>query len=111
MGQCWRSLPFEPVDDPALHHRPNNDGQLVRVDLPWAIFLKGDKTTAITPLEDLDWGAAELAVDQSGSDSTKYKSTSLYRLTWPGFDTGFQEPDVLGPIQCCLQAPFPPQGP
>lgn len=84
---------------------PNKSEQLVRVDIPWAIFLTSDMSTAITPPKDGDLGAAELAVDQSGPDSTMATPTSLYQLTWSGFDTGFQEPDVLKPIQFCPQAP------
>ncbi len=96
----------EPVTDHILiKDRPNKDGQLVRIDVPWAIYLKGDKMTPITPPKDMDLGAAELAVDQSGPDSTRDTPTSLYQLTWSGLDTGFGEPNTLKPIQFCPQAP------
>ena len=79
---------------PHPHRRPaNKDGQLVRIDIPWAIYLKGDKTTPITPPNDGDLGAAEIAVDQSSPDSTRDAPASLFQLTWSGLDTGFGEPN------------------
>jgi hypothetical protein len=95
----------EPVSSHLLvKDQPNKDGQLVRIDIPWAIFLKGDQTL-ITPPKDNDLGAAELAVDQSSPESTKDAPKSLYQLTWSGLDTGSGQPNALKPIQFCPQAP------
>jgi carboxypeptidase family protein len=96
----------EPVTNHVLiKDRPNKDGQLVRIDVPWSIYLKSDKMTPITPPKDMDLGAAEIAVDQSSPDSTKDSPASLYQLTWSGLDTGFKDPSVMKPIQFCPQAP------
>jgi carboxypeptidase family protein len=96
----------EPVTNHVLvKDRPNKDGNLVRIDVPWAILLKGDMMTPIAPPKDMDLGAAELAVDQSSPDSTKDAPMVLYQLTWSGLDTGFQDPSVMKPIQFCPQAP------
>jgi hypothetical protein len=96
----------EPVSSHLLvKDRPNKDGQLIRIDIPWAIFLTGDGTTPITPPKDNDLGAAELAVDQSSPESTKAAPQSLYQLTWSGLDSANDQPNAMKPIQFCLQAP------
>jgi hypothetical protein len=96
----------EPVSSHLLiKDRPSKDGQLVRIDLPWAIFLTSDLTTPITAPKDNDLGAAELAVDQSSPQSTKDAPMSLYQLTWSGLDTANDQPNAMKPIQFCLQAP------
>ena len=95
----------EPVSSHLLvKDRPNKDGQLVRIDIPWAIFLKGDMTP-ITPPQDNDLGAAELAVDQSSPESTRDEPKSLYQLTWSGLDSANDQPNAMKPIQFCPQAP------
>jgi len=97
--------------EPVIKHvlikdRPNKDGQLVRIDLPWAIYLKGDGTTPITPPQDGDLGAAELAIDVNNPESTKDATKDpLYQLTWSGLDTGFGHGNTLKPIQFCPKAP------
>ena len=97
----------EPISNHLLvKDRPNKDGQLVRIDIPWAIYLKGDGTTLITPPKDGDLGAAELAIDVNNPESTKDATVDpLYQLTWSGLDTGFGHANSLKPIQFCLQAP------
>jgi hypothetical protein len=97
----------EPISNHLLvKDRPNKDGQLVRIDIPWAIYLKGDGTTLITPPKDGDLGAAELAIDVNNPASTKDTTVDpLYQLTWSGLDTGFGHANSLKPIQFCLQAP------
>jgi hypothetical protein len=95
----------EPISSHLLvKDRPNKDGQLVRIDIPWAIFLKGD-LTPITPPQDNALGAAELAVDQSSPEATKDAPKSLYQLTWSGLDSSSGQPNALKPIQFCPQAP------
>jgi hypothetical protein len=95
----------EPVSSHLLvKDRPNKDGQLVRVDIPWAIFLNGDQVPITAP-KDNDLGAADLAVDQSSPDSTKDAPKSLYQLIWSGLDTANDQPNAMKPIQFCLQAP------
>jgi len=97
----------EPISNHLLiKDRPNKDGQLVRIDLPWAIYLKGDGTTPITPPQDGDLGAAELAIDVNNPESTKDATKDpLYQLTWSGLDTGFGHGNTLKPIQFCPKAP------
>jgi hypothetical protein len=97
-------------EEPVSRHllvkdRPNKDGQLVRIDIPWAIFLTADGATPITPPQDGDLGAAELAVDQSSPASTRDAPKSLYQLTWSGLDTANDQPNAMRPIQFCPQAP------
>jgi hypothetical protein len=95
----------EPVSNHLLvKDRPNMDGQLVRIDIPWAIFLQGDQTP-ITPPQDGDLGAVELAVDQSSPQSTRDVPKSLFQLTWSGLDTANDQPSSMKPIQFCLKAP------
>jgi hypothetical protein len=96
----------EPVANHVLvKDRPNKDGNLVRIDVPWAILLKGDMMTPSTPPQDMALAAAEIAVDQSSPNSTKDSPAVLYQLTWSGLDTGFTDPSVMKPIQFCPQAP------
>jgi hypothetical protein len=86
--------------------RPNNDGQLVRIDIPWAIYQESDKTTLIAPPKDGDLAAAEISIDYNNPESTKEATKDpLYQLTWSGLDTGFGEGNTLKPIQFCAQAP------
>jgi hypothetical protein len=98
-------------DEPVTTHllvkdRPNKDGQLVRIDIPWAIYLQGDGTTPITPPQDGALAAAELAIDYNNPESTKDATKDpLYQLTWSGLDTGYGHGNSLKPIQFCLQAP------
>src|SRR5712691_1409031 len=95
----------EPVSKHILiKDRPNKDGQLVRIDFPWALFLKGDETP-IGPPQDNNLGAAELAVDQSSPESTRAEPKSLYQLTWSGLDSANDQPNAMKPIQFCPQAP------
>lgn len=97
----------EPVSKHILiQDKPNKDGQLVRIDIPWAIYLKGDGTTPITPPQDGDLGAAELAIDVNNPASTRDATLDpLYQLTWSGLDTGYGHGNSLKPIQFCAQAP------
>jgi hypothetical protein len=105
-------LSNDPVkEEPISNHlrvkpRPNNDGQLVRIDIPWAIYQASDKKTLITPPKDGDLGAAEIAIDYNNPASTKEKTVDpLYQITWSGLDTGYGEGNSLKPIQFCAQAP------
>ena len=95
----------EPISNHLLiKDRPNKDGQLVRIDFPWALFLKDDETP-IGPPQDNNLGAAELAVDQSSPESTRDEPKSLYQLTWSGLDSANDQPHAMKPIQFCPQAP------
>jgi len=98
-------------EEPISNHlrvkdRPNKDGQLVRIDIPWEIYLESDGTTLITPPKDGDLAAVEISIDYNHPDSTKDATKDpLYQLTWSGLDTGFGEGNSLKPIQFCAQAP------
>jgi carboxypeptidase family protein len=97
----------EPVGKHILiKDRPNKDGQLVRIDIPWEIYLESDGTTLITPPKDGDLAAVEISIDYNNPDSTQGDTKDpLYQLTWSGLDTGFGEGNSLKPIQFCAQAP------
>jgi hypothetical protein len=84
--------------------RPNKDGELVRLDLPWGFFLKSD-STAITAPKDNDLGAMGVGLDNSGPDATKDAATRQFQLGWPGYNTGYTDPSVLSPAQFVPQAP------
>jgi len=85
-----------------IKDRPNKDGQLVRIDIPWGIYLKGDATTLIPPPQEGDLGAMELSIDVNNPESTKDETKNpLYQLTWSGLDTGFGHGNSLKPIQFC----------
>jgi hypothetical protein len=83
---------------------PNANEQLVRVNYPWGFFLTEDKTTPITPPKDSDLGAIDIAIDSSTPDAAQDASARQFQLSWSGFNTGWQEPAVLRPVQFCPQA-------
>jgi Carboxypeptidase regulatory-like domain len=97
----------EPISKHILiKDRPEKDGQLVRIDIPWAIYQESDMTTLITPPQDGDLAAAEISIDYNNPESTKDATKDpLYQLTWSGLDTGFGHGNSLKPIQFCAQAP------
>jgi len=97
----------EPISKHILiKDRPNKDGQLVRIDIPWGIYLTGDLTTPITPPQDGDLAAAEISIDVNNPASTRDATLNpLYQLTWSGLDTGYGYANSLKPIQFCPQAP------
>jgi len=78
--------------------------QLVRLNIPWGFYLKEDKATAITPPKDNDLGAMDVVVDSSTPDATLDNGNRQFQLSWSQFNTGWQEPAILRPIQFCPQA-------
>lgn len=88
--------------------RPNKDGELVRLNLPWGFFLMSDLSTPLTAPKDNALGALDVVLDNSGPDATKDAATRQFQLGWSGFNTGYTDPSVLRPIQFVPQAPATP---
>jgi Carboxypeptidase regulatory-like domain len=91
-----------------IKDRPNKDGELVRIDLPWGFLLTSDQTTPITPPKDGDLGAFGVALDNSGPDAARDAATRQFQLGSSGYNTGYTDPSVLTPIQLVTQAPATP---
>jgi hypothetical protein len=81
--------------------KDRNGGNLVRLDIPWKILLREDKKTAVEPPKEGAVGALDLVIDNSGTDTTADAATRQFQLSWSGFNTGWQEPRVLKPVQFC----------
>jgi hypothetical protein len=86
--------------------RPNFDGNLVRLNLPWSFFLKGDQATPMTAPKDGDLGAMDLVLDNSAPDATKDTADAnrQFQIAWSGICEGYHDPSVLRPIQFCPKA-------
>jgi hypothetical protein len=91
-----------------LKDRPNKDGELVRIDLPWGFFLMSDQATPITAPKDNALGAMDCVLDNSGPDAVKDTATRQFQLGWSGYNTGYTDPSVQRPIQFVPQAPATP---
>jgi hypothetical protein len=86
--------------------KSTKDGQLVRIDMPWSVFLQGDATGApITVPADNAFGAMDIALDASDPTADRTTATRLWQLTWSGFPNGHWDATSLVAVQFVPQAP------
>jgi len=80
--------------------KTTGDGELDRVDFPWAIFRQyGEKTGAIAAPADNSFAALDIGIGGADPDQAKDEAQIKTRLSWSGFFEGWQHPNLLRPVQ------------
>jgi hypothetical protein len=87
-----------------LKDRPNKDGHLVRLDIPWAILVM-ENGNGIEMPKDNALGAMDIVFDSADYDADPAESARKFQLTYSGFNTTWNTPNALKPIQFVTQAP------
>ena len=86
--------------------RPNKDGELVRINFPWALFPKtAAKTGPISAPKDGDLGAMDIVINSANYDVDKSEAGIRAGLGWGGYGANWNNPSVLRPIQFVAKAP------
>jgi hypothetical protein len=89
----------------SVKNRAENNGNLVRANIPWAMFRTGgDNPTAIQPPQDNAMLALDLRINNTVPGATDASTADRqFQLAWSGL--GGTEPRNLVPIQLCPEAP------
>jgi hypothetical protein len=86
--------------------KSTNDGELVRMDIPWSIFLQGDATgKPISAPDDNALGAMDIGLDASDPTVDRSTAVRLWQLSWSGFPDGHWNGSSLVAVQFVPQAP------
>lgn len=86
--------------------REDKTGELVRWDMPFAIFLQtGSNKAAISapPLDSL--GALDIVINAADPDLPAEEAPLKSALSWSGFGDNWTNPSMLRPIRFVAQAP------
>jgi hypothetical protein len=79
--------------------KPNKDGELVRIDYPWTIFLQNGSSKQPIPVPAANSMAAlDLAVGAADPDQPAEEAGIKTRLSWSGFFEGWKDPRLLRPV-------------
>jgi hypothetical protein len=85
--------------------KASGDGELLRVDMPWSIFPEGGPgKPGIKVPADNALGAMDIVVNANDPDDRE-NANAKGGLSWSGYDSNWQNPSGLRPIQFCPQAP------
>ncbi len=85
--------------------KESGDGELLRVDMPWSIFPVGGPGNPGMPVPaDNALGAMDIVLNANDPDDRESPNVKG-GLSWSGFDTNWQNPSGLRPIQFCPQPP------
>jgi hypothetical protein len=85
--------------------KPDNKGVLVRANLPWSMFLKGDQTGITSPADEA-LGAIGFAIDAADPKSDPTNTTRLLQLAGlTAGATGYTDPSTLRPAVFTAKAP------
>lgn len=88
----------------SVKNRPDNNGNLVRVNIPWGLFRTGGSTpTAIQPPQDNAMMAMDIRINTTVPGATASNAGRQFQLAWSGLSG--TEPRGLIPVQLCPQAP------
>jgi hypothetical protein len=91
----------------AVTNRSDNAGNLVRLNIPWGLFMTGgDTPAAITPPKDNDMAAMDIIINNSTAEATADMPARQFSLSWSGLQGSTTNPGNLVPVQFC---PTPPQ--
>jgi len=100
-------------DEPISAHsmitdKTTKDGELVRIDIPWAILLDSSGNGIKAP-DDNAMGAMDIAIDSVDPNATDRSTAArAYQIQWSGFGNTHWNPSSLVPIQFVPQAPATP---
>jgi hypothetical protein len=89
----------------SVKNRPDNTGNLVRVNIPWGLFRTGGSTpTAIQPPQDNAIMAMDIRINTTVPGATAADNAGRqFQLSWSGLSG--TEPRGLVPVQLCPTAP------
>jgi hypothetical protein len=85
-----------------VKNRPAGDGNLVRLDIPFAFLRKADGST-MQPPKDGDLGALTIAINNSAPEASEEEQIRQFQLTLTGQDVN--TPAYWRPIMFCPTAP------
>jgi hypothetical protein len=95
------------AENVAVTNRSDNAGNLVRVNIPWGLFVTGgDTPTAITPPADNAMAAMDIIINNTTAVATAAAPARQFSLSWAGLQGTTTNPSRLVPVQFC---PEPPQ--
>jgi hypothetical protein len=93
----------------AVQNNADNTGNMVRVNIPWALFRTGgDTPTPITAPQDNGMAAMDIIINNSTADATAEAPNRQFSLSAAGLQGTTTNPSRLVPVQFC---PDPPQSP
>jgi hypothetical protein len=91
----------------AVTNRSDNMGNLVRVNIPWSMFVTGGANpAAITPPKDNDLAAMDIIINNTTPDATADAPGRQFSLARSSLQGSTTNPRALLPVQFC---PTPPQ--
>jgi hypothetical protein len=85
-----------------VKNRPAGDGNLVRLDMPFAFLRKSDGST-MEPPKDGDLGALTIAINNSAPEASEDEQIRQFQMTLTGLNVN--NPAFWRPIMYCPQAP------
>lgn len=92
--------------DNFIRRVPKENGEKLRLDVPWAILLQGDETgDPIPPPADNSLGALDIVLDVSDPEANPSEAVRLFQIQWSGFGNSHWNASSLVPVRFCT----PPQ--
>jgi hypothetical protein len=86
--------------------KADNSGELLRWDLPFAIFLQSGSNKGAISAPALDsLGALDITINAADPDADRAEAALKSGIDWAGFSDIWQNPSFLRPIQFVAQAP------
>jgi carboxypeptidase family protein len=80
--------------------KPNNDGELLRVDFPWSMIRQnGNKTGPIAAPADNTLSAMDISLGAADPEQAAADAHIKMRLAWSGFFEGWHHPNLMMPIK------------
>jgi hypothetical protein len=84
--------------------KADNSGELDRLDMPWAIFLQtGNNKGPISAPKLGSLGALDITINAADSTADRADARLKFGLDWGGYDSIWQNPSQLRPIQFVAQ--------
>ena len=84
--------------------KADNTGELVRLDMPWAVFVRTGASTGPMPAPALDsLGALDITINAADTEADRAEAKLKYGLDWAGFSDIWTTPSFLRPIKFVAQ--------
>jgi len=84
--------------------KADNTGELVRLDMPWGVFVRTGASTGPMPAPALDsLGALDITINAADTEADRAEARLKYGLDWAGFSDIWTNPSFLRPIKFVAQ--------
>jgi hypothetical protein len=84
--------------------KADNTGVLYRLNIPWAILLKDDKTPISAPADE-SLGAFGIAIDSVDINQDVTESVRQFQMNWPMSNSNWTNPSGMQPVVFTAKAP------